>query len=178
MAEPGSDRERRALFVSAVLPHLDTAYNLARWLTRDARDAEDLVQESVLRALTYFDGFRVGDGRAWLLAIVRNAFYTSIKRNGAAGRHEPLADDLPEAIDPAEGEAVLERRVEVAELGAAIADLPPPFREVVVLRDIEGLSYKEIAGVAGMPIGTVMSRLARARGLLKRRLTGGRKARA
>ncbi|MFI5166256.1 MAG: sigma-70 family RNA polymerase sigma factor [Thermoanaerobaculales bacterium] len=172
MGGAGSGQERLELFESAVLPYLDAAYNLARWLTRDPNDAEDLVQEGMLRALTYFDGFHGTDGRAWLLAIVRNSFYTSLRRRQAMGKSEPLDDDLGPADGAPDSETVLQHRIEVGELGEAIEQLPVTFREVIVLREIEGLSYKEIAEVAGIPIGTVMSRLARARGLLKRRLTG------
>ncbi len=167
------DREKLGLFEIAVLPHLDAAYNLARWLTRDSHEAEDLVQEAMLRALTYFDGFRGGDGRAWLLAIVRNAFYTSLRRRGALGRSEPLDEEMVGDGGAPDSETILQRRLEVAELGEAIGELPVALREVVVLREIEGLSYKEIAAVAAIPIGTVMSRLARGRGLLKRRLSAG-----
>ncbi len=156
-----------------MLPYLDAAYNLARWLTRDRVEAEDLAQEAMLRALTYFDGFRGGDGRAWLLAIVRNAFYTSAKRRQAMGKREPLDDDVIGGDGLQDTETLLQHRLEVAALGPAIEALPVPLREVIVLREIEGLSYREIAEVAGIPIGTVMSRLARARGALKRRLGAG-----
>ena len=173
MGGPVSERERIALFESTVLPYLDAAYNLARWLARDPVEAEDLTQESMLRALTYFDSFRGGDGRAWLLAIVRNAFYTSAKRRRAMGRQEPLDDEALAGCDLPDTEALLHERITVAELGPAIEALPVRFREAIVLREIEGLSYREIASVVGIPIGTVMSRLARARGLLKQRLTAG-----
>ncbi|MBZ5590413.1 MAG: sigma-70 family RNA polymerase sigma factor [Acidobacteriia bacterium] len=178
MAGPVTGQERLQLFESAVVPYLDAAYNLARWLTRDRHDAEDLVQESMLRALTYFDGFCGTDGRAWLLAIVRNAFYTRVKRGRGRVTTVPLDEETLGDDRLPDTETVLFQRLEVADLGKAIEGLPAVFREVVVLREIEGLPYREIAEVAGIPIGTVMSRLARARGLLKRRLEGrgGREA--
>ncbi|HVN75080.1 MAG TPA: sigma-70 family RNA polymerase sigma factor [Thermoanaerobaculaceae bacterium] len=170
MVGASNGAERAELFESAVMPHLNAAYNLARWLTRDPHDAEDLVQESVLRALTYFGGFRGTDGRAWLLAIVRNAFYTKLRRDCGAGRVEPLDDDAVADGGSADAEGALVARVDARALAVAIEGLPVAFREAIVLREIEGLSYREIAAVVGAPIGTVMSRLARARGLLRRRL--------
>ncbi len=169
--------ERLALFEAAVLPHLDAAYRLARWLTRSAPDAEDLVQECMLRAFTYFDSFRGADGRAWLLAIVRNSFYTSLRR-GRSRTDVPFKEELHAEESPPDPETLLMRRVAAEELGRAIEELPAAFREVLVLREVEGLSYKEIAGVAAIPIGTVMSRLARARDLVKRKVAerAGREA--
>jgi len=162
--------ERLALFETAVLPHLDAAYNLARWLTRDSVEAEDLVQECMVRAFTYFDGFHGSDGRAWLLAIVRNSFYTWVRRKGRRAT-VPFEEEIHVDDGPADPETLLLRRIDAEDLGKAIEELPAAFREVLVLREIEGLSYKEIADVARIPIGTVMSRLARARGLVKRRLS-------
>jgi RNA polymerase sigma-70 factor (ECF subfamily) len=163
-----------AQFEQAALPHLDAAYNLARWLTRNDHDAQDVVQESFLRALKFFGGFRGGDGRAWLLAIVRNTCYDWMRRNR---RYEPLADFDEEVRDmesDAPGpEALLLRTVESQLLGQALEDLPIEFREVVILRDLEEMSYKEIADIAGLPIGTVMSRLARARRRLHQSLAPG-----
>jgi RNA polymerase sigma-70 factor (ECF subfamily) len=142
-------------FEEALLPHLDAAYNLARWLTRNEADAQDVVQEAYLRALKFFSGFHGTDGRAWLLAIVRNAFYTSLRRNDAT----EVAYDFDETIQHRESdEPDPERLLE--------------FREVIILRDLEELSYKEIAVVTGIPIGTVMSRLARARNKLQSCLRG------
>ncbi len=162
--------ERLALFETAVLPHLDAAYNLARWLTRDPHDAEDLVQECMVRAYSYFDGFRGTEGRAWLLAIVRNSFYTSVRRR--RGRESvPFQEELHVEEGPADPETLLLQRLDAEGLHEAIEALPPAFRETLVLREIEGLSYREIAEVAGVPIGTVMSRLARARSLVKGRLS-------
>ncbi len=162
--------ERLALFEAAVLPHLGSAYNLARWLTGNAHDAEDLVQDSMVRAFAYFDGFRGDDGRAWLLAIVRNSFYTSLRRRRRAAT-DALPDDLLLADVRPDPEVALLRKVEVDALRVAVERLPESFREALVLREIEGLSYREIAEVARIPIGTVMSRLARGRALVRRALT-------
>ncbi len=146
-----------------MMPHLAAAYNLARWLTRNEHDAQDVVQEAYLRALRGFAGYRGGDARAWVLSIVRNACYTWLHRRGifpAASADDPaeLADD------PAAGpEAHVIRRADAQLLRAALEDLPVEFREALVLREQEGLSYKEIAEVTGVPLGTVMSRLARGR---------------
>ncbi len=159
---------RRGRFEAAVLPHLDAAYNLARWLTRRDDDAEDVVQTACLRALRFFDGFSGGNPRAWLLTIVRNTFYS---RAAQRREHEP-ATPFDEEIHSAglaggDPETELLRRADAELLRQGLTALPAPFREVMVLREIEGLSYKEIAAVAGIPIGTVMSRLARARGHLQ-----------
>jgi RNA polymerase sigma-70 factor (ECF subfamily) len=158
--------DRRAGFEATFLPHLPAAYNLARWLTRDGHDAEDVVQEATLRAFRSFGGFRGGDGRAWFLAIVRNTCLTWLQRNRPATLTVPFdevrhgSSGLPQPASPMDGDA----------LKRALADLPPEFREAVVLRELEGLSYKQIAGVTGVPIGTVMSRLARGRDLLRQKL--------
>ena len=166
-----SDRDRVARVETALLPHLDAAYDLARWLTRDDRDADDVVQEAYLRALRYLDGLRGDDGRAWLLTIVRRTCYTWLARHragpetavAAAGDHEP--DDA--ASNP---EALLIRHADRSLVRDAIEALPLEFREVLVLRELEELSYKEIAAVVEVPLGTVMSRLARARERLHREL--------
>jgi RNA polymerase sigma-70 factor (ECF subfamily) len=157
-------------FEQAVLPHLGAAYNLARWLTGNDHDAEDVVQESYMRALRFFGSFRGGDGRAWLLTVVRNTCWNWLKR--ARAREHPAFDEATysshcEALDPGR---LVERRDEGEEVRAAVDGLPPEFREVIVLREIEGMSYKEIATVAGIPIGTVMSRLTRARRRLQETL--------
>jgi RNA polymerase sigma factor (sigma-70 family) len=150
-------------FDKAVLPHLDAAYNLARWLTRNNQDAEDVTQEAYLRAFKYWKGFSGRDSRSWLLAIVRNTFYSWLRQRS----DQPvLTDDgemdatLGSTPDP---ESALIRNVDRNTLRAALEDLAVEFREAIVLREMEGLSYKEIADIAGVPIGTVMSRLARAR---------------
>ena len=153
------------------MPHLDAAYNLARWLTRDAHDAEDVVQEAYLRAYRFFDGFRGGDGRSWLLAVVRNTCYTWLKRNRpptpAASVRRGAARPADESFNP---ETLLLQGAAREMLHEALGELSPEFREVVVLRELEGLSYKEIAAVTEAPLGTVMSRLARGRGMLRDRL--------
>ena len=161
-------------FAQIALPHLDVAYNLARWLTRDDHLAEDVVQEAYLRAFRFFSSFRGGDGKAWLLAIVRNTFYSMRKRNHAH-LHEPFDEELHDGAVEAgaqsgDPEALLMRSAGGKIVREAIEALPAEFREVLVLREIEELSYKDIALVAEVPVGTVMSRLARARKLLRRQL--------
>ena len=150
-------------FESVVLTHLDAAHNLARWMVRSDHDAQDVVQEACLRAFRSFETFRGGDGRCWLLTIVRNTCHTWLERNR---RHEPapLGDDTTDlASDACDPLQLALRAADAALVRDAIETLPADFRETIVLRDIEGLSYKEIAGVVGIPIGTVMSRIARAR---------------
>jgi RNA polymerase sigma factor (sigma-70 family) len=162
-------------FQDVVLSHLDAAYNLARWLMRNEHDAEDIVQEACLRAFRSFDGFRGDDARPWLLAIVRNACYSWFAANRRDQLSTPYDEQVHGGIDgvdvfgPGSGldpEALLARADELRLVNEALEQLPLGFREVVVLRDIEELSYKQIAAVAGIPIGTVMSRLARGRRLL------------
>jgi RNA polymerase sigma-70 factor (ECF subfamily) len=160
-------RSSFASFQDVVLPHLRSAYGLARWITGDADDAEDVLQEAHLRALRYFHTFRGDDGRRWFLAIVRNAAHAHLRRRIP----EPVPVDEEEAAPAEEGpEARMLRNVSVAELERAIAQLPLPFRETLVMREIEELSYRQIAEIAGVPIGTVMSRLSRARRLLREAL--------
>ena len=154
-------------FDEIILPHLDAAFNYACRLTRSRPEAEDVVQDACLKAMRFMSSLREGDGRSWLFAIVRNTWYSRLSR-GAARRESPLDDDddresPDEGLDP---EAQLQQRQTVARVRAALDELPVDFREVVVLRDIEGLSYKEISIVVGVPIGTVMSRLARGRNRL------------
>jgi RNA polymerase sigma-70 factor (ECF subfamily) len=152
------------VFEETVLPHLDAAFNYARWLTRNDADAEDVVQDACVRAMRFFSSLRDDDARAWLFTIVRNSWYSRVSRkaNVAEGtRLNDGQDQRPDnALDPEE--RLLQQHT-VALVRAALEQLPVDFREVIVLREIEGLSYKEIAEVAGVPIGTVMSRLARAR---------------
>jgi RNA polymerase sigma-70 factor (ECF subfamily) len=151
-------------FERIVLPHLDDAYTLARYLLRDEHDAQDVVQDAVLRALRYFEGYRDGDARAWLLAIVRNCCLTWQRRHRGDRLVVPFADDVAETIsDSRETDTLAIQRSERARLEQAIATLPTEFREVIVLREVEELSYREISDVVGVPMGTVMSRLARAR---------------
>jgi RNA polymerase sigma-70 factor, ECF subfamily len=174
-----SDAQRSRRFEAAALPHLDAAYNLARWLTRAEADARDVVQESYLRALQYFDSFKGGDGRAWLLTIVRNTAFNWMKRNRRPDI-ETMFDEnvhgtaMLTAIGPAASatpETLLLQRADTEAVDRAIAALPLPFREVIVLRELEDLAYSEIAEIAGVPMGTVMSRLSRGRELLRKALT-------
>jgi RNA polymerase sigma factor (sigma-70 family) len=156
-------REAGERFRALVLPHLDSAYAFARFLARDPTLAEDVVQEAFLKAYRGFEGFRGGDPRAWLFAIVRTTFISSQRRK----RDLADIDDGPEIASEAETpEAALVRLGEVAGLRAAIESLPEPFRETLVLRELEELSYRDIAQLTSAPIGTVMSRLARARAML------------
>lgn len=146
------------------MPHLDAAYNLARWLTRNEHDAQDMVQEAYLRALRFFGGFHGTDARAWLLTIVRNTCYTWLKRK----QGPEFSCDFEEAVmtkesDELDPESSHELKVQAQLINEAIEKLPVEFREVVILRELEELSYKEIAAITGIPIGTVMSRLSRAR---------------
>ena len=155
--------QRLTRFDQAVLPHLGAAYNLARWLTRNDHDADDVVQEAYLRAYQFFESFHGGDGRAWLLRIVRNTCYTWLEKNRS---REPTTafDETRHSTAVAAGpDAPLVASEERTLLRQALAELPDEFREAIVLRELEGLSYREIAAVTGAPIGTVMSRLARAR---------------
>ncbi len=164
--------DRTALFEQTMLPHLDAAYNLARWLAGNEHDAEDIVQESCLRALKFIGGFRGGNPRAWLLTIVRHTAYTWLQRRRTDLSSADWADDAFEFEDPASNpEALLEAATNVERVRAAIAQLPTGFREVIVLREMEEYSYKEIADAIGLPLGTVMSRLARARKQLLRLLS-------
>ena len=156
----------RARYEALVLPHFDAAYNLARWLTRNDHDAEDVLQEAMLRAYRHFDSLR-GEARPWLLAIVRNACWTWLRANRPA---EIVAGDDEVESDAPGPEALAAREFDRRALNAAIVGLPLPFREALVLRELEDLPYKEIARIAGIPIGTVMSRIARARRLLAQAL--------
>jgi RNA polymerase sigma factor (sigma-70 family) len=154
-------------FAAVVMPHLDDAYALARWLSGNSADAEDIVQEACVRALRGLDRYAGGNARAWLLTITRNTTFTWLARN----RPKALAitediENLIRADDAATPEEAVIAKADTAAIELAIASLPPPFKETLVLRDINGLSYREIAEITGVPLGTVMSRLARARGLL------------
>jgi RNA polymerase sigma-70 factor, ECF subfamily len=160
-------------FEQAVLPHLDAAYNLARWLTRNEQDAEDVVQEAFLRALRFFAGFRGGDARVWLMKIVRNTCYTWLHVN------RPLQDaaELDENCFPPDSHARNPEEVVLQNdngtlLRKALEKLPPNFREVLILRELEGMSYREIANITDMPAGTVMSSLSRGRDCLRQALAG------
>jgi RNA polymerase sigma-70 factor (ECF subfamily) len=166
--------EERVRFEQLVLPHLDAAVNLARWLLRNSRDAEDVAQEAVLRAWRFFHQFRGGDARAWLLQIVRNSCYSWLEKN----RPAELMTEFDESLHsrPTEDpESAATRSSERDQLKRALESLPPRAREVLVLRELDGCSYKEIGEITGMPMGTVMSTLSRARERLQRVLTGAAK---
>ena len=161
-------------FEQLVLPHLDAAYNLARWLTRNDQDAQDVVQDASMRALRYVGGVRGEQARAWWMAIVRHTCFDWLQANRPA-EVVPLDDDdaQPELAAPAgdEPQAIAVRNADRAQLTRAIAALPVAYREVLVLRELEDLPYKDSARIADIPVGTVLSRLARARGLLRQALS-------
>jgi RNA polymerase sigma-70 factor (ECF subfamily) len=166
------DRERARLFEEMVLPHLDAAHNLARWLAGNDHDAQDVTQEASLRAFKFFGSFRGENARAWLLTIVRNTFYTWLRKNRPSAPTVEITDEALDIEDSsASADAVQPQFADADAVRRAISDLPVEFREVVILREMEGLSYKDIADMAEVPIGTVMSRLARARKLLQKNLT-------
>jgi RNA polymerase sigma-70 factor, ECF subfamily len=173
--------DNKARFERLALPHLDAAYNLARWLTRNSEDAADVVQDAYMRALRYFDSFDGSEGeeaRVWLLAIVRNTCFTWMRKN-----RRPEMVEMDEEMENGssaiyevdsrrnEPEARLLAAADASMLDQAIESLPPGFREVIVMRELEDLSYKEIAAITGIAMGTVMSRLARGRQLLRKALT-------
>ena len=174
-----NDNDKARRFDAMATPHLDAAYNLARWLTRSPHDADDVVQEAYLRAYRFFDGFKGGDGRAWLLAIVRNTFYTWVQQNRRADTVEYNEADVGiESVDTddnqtqhtANPEILLLRAADQQSVEAALLRLPDEYREILVLRELEELSYKQIADIAGIALGTVMSRLSRARAQLRRQI--------
>jgi len=158
-------------FEEAVLPHLDAAYNLARWLTRNEQDAQDIVQEAYLRAFRFFPAFRGGDARSWIMKIVRNTCYTWIHENrplqGSMEFDENLIPPDRRALNP---EEVVLQNDSGTLVRKALEELPTIFREVLVLRELDGMSYKEIAEITGMAAGTVMSSLSRARGRFRQAL--------
>ncbi len=162
-----SDNEQQARFEQLVLPHLDGAYNLARWLAGNDHDAKDIAQEACLRAFRFISGCRNSDARAWLLAIVRNTAFSWLKKNRPRSVVSIEGDEFSELEDQ-NAAAGSFHRADADALRAAMESLPLEFREALVLRELEGLSYKEIAEVAEVPVGTVMSRLARARRQLQK----------
>ena len=175
-----TDETQSRRFQEIALPHLDAAYNLARWLVRNDDDAQDIVQETFLRAFKSFAGFRGTSARPWLLAIVRNTSYTWLRQHRSAQLHVPYDEEAHGdetgkqcLADRPDGnpEAILALTEERRYFDMALEALSIEFREAVILRDVEGLSYREIASVASIPIGTVMSRLARGRRLLYAQLT-------
>lgn len=158
------EQDKLAQFEQSIMPHMNAAYNLARWLSSNDSDAQDVVQESYLRAFKFFGGFRRGDSRAWLLRIVRNSFYDWLKRNRREETGKPFEDELEHAVDAsATPDVSLLEKADHELLHKTINRLPLEFREIIVLRELEGFSYKEISEIVGIPLGTVMSRLARAR---------------
>jgi RNA polymerase sigma-70 factor (ECF subfamily) len=165
------EQDQQTRFEEIIMPHLDVAYNLARWLTRNEHDAEDIVQDAFLRAFKFFEGFRGGNSRSWLLSIVRNTAYTWLEKNR---RHEigTMSDESIESLpdEAPNPEALLLQETGHQEIMEAIAELPVEFREAIILRELEEMSYKEIADVMSVPLGTVMSRLARARRQLQESL--------
>jgi RNA polymerase sigma-70 factor (ECF subfamily) len=165
-------------FEQLVLPHLDDAYTLARYLLRDEHDAQDAVQDAALRALRHFEGFREGDARAWLLAIVRNCCYSWHKSHRMDRSTVPFSDNAAqEIVDPSAADDLALQASERERVQAAVDALPAELREVIVLRELSELSYREISEVVGVPMGTVMSRLSRARERLAAALgAGSRKA--
>jgi RNA polymerase sigma-70 factor (ECF subfamily) len=151
-------------FEEVVLPHLDAAFNYARWLTKNEADAEDVVQDAYVRALRFFSSLRGEDARAWLFTIVRNTWYGRFPRRAGSPVMTVADQDADDQADDGLGpEAQLIQQQTVEQVRRALETLPTDFREVLVLRELEGLSYKEIAAIVGIPLGTVMSRLARAR---------------
>jgi RNA polymerase sigma-70 factor (ECF subfamily) len=158
-----------SVFESVILPHLDAAYSLARYLTRRSDAAEDIVQGALLKAYKSFDSYRGGNARAWLLTIVRNSFLTWNERHGLSAPSKSPKDEWSLSDDRREDsetpESILIQHETSGAIRALIEGLPNPFREVLILRDMEDMSYREIAGITGVPIGTVMSRLSRARKL-------------
>ena len=159
-----ADQSKAGRFEEIALPHLAAAYNLARWLVHNEHDAEDLVQEAYLRAFKSFAGYYGGNSRSWLLTIVRNTCYTWLQKNRVLHVTEPLDDNLDElGLDFADPEVLLLQSVDAQIVRQALSELPVEFREVVVLREMEGFAYKEITDVIDLPLGTVMSRLARGR---------------
>ena len=173
---PVGEKAARERFERDIVPHLDSAYSLARWLTDSPADAEDAVQEAFLRALRFFGGYRGENSRAWLLAIVRNTCASLRQKRRPDLASEEFDEEVhtPEPDVP-EAEGRLLREADTRAVGEALAGLSPRFREVLVLREIEGCSYKEIGSIAGVPVGTVMSRLARARAMLRDRMVSARK---
>jgi RNA polymerase sigma-70 factor (ECF subfamily) len=170
------EQDKEARFEELIMPHLDAAYNLARWLTRNEHDAEDVVQDAFLRAFKFFAGFRGGNSRSWLLSIVRNTSYTWLQKNR---KQDLVFDEKTHDVEDtaANPEVLLLKHADREAVLQAMEELPVEFREVTILRELEEMSYKEIAEVTDVPLGTVMSRLARARKQLQtcltKRLQGG-----
>jgi len=156
-----NDSGKLELFEQTIVPHLNAAYNLARWLTRNQHDAEDLVQEAYLRAFRFFDGFQGGDGKAWLLSVVRNTCLTWLGKKGDAVEFNEQVH--ASASPPADAESAMIRNSKIDSLRDCVEALPVEYREIIIMRELEELSYRQISEAAGIPIGTVMSRLSRGR---------------
>jgi RNA polymerase sigma factor (sigma-70 family) len=171
MEKPMHEQRSRRNFEDDVLPHLDAAYNLARWLTHNDHDAEDVVQEASLRALRFFESFRGDNARAWFLKIVRNSYHTRLGQQLRTPLTTPFDEPIHSPAQSSNPETLLLQKADRQSLSRALEKLPANFREVLVLREMEGLSYKEITYVVGIPIGTVMSSLARARERLRQSLS-------
>lgn len=169
-----NNRNQLNRFEEVVFPHLAAAYNLARWLSHNDQDAEDIVQEATLRAFKFFGSFKGGDGHVWFLTIIRNTFYSQLSQKNKQEFNTIFDEELfgnssdQQALNP---EVLYIRNADSRQLKEALMELPPEYREVIILREIEELPYKEIADILGIPIGTVMSRLARARKRLQQRLS-------
>jgi RNA polymerase sigma-70 factor (ECF subfamily) len=159
------ETNQRELFEQTIVPHLNAAYNLARWLTRNQHDAEDLVQEAYLRAFRFFGSFHGGDGRAWLLSVVRNTCLTWLsKKTGGASAAVEFNEQVHGSASPLpDAENAMIRDSRIDSLRGCVEALPVEYREIIVLRELEELSYRQISEIAGVPIGTVMSRLSRGR---------------
>jgi len=176
-AEKSLEPQERQRFEQLVLPHLDAAFNLARWLLGSRDDAEDVAQEATLRAFRFFAGFHGGDARAWLLQIVRNTCYTWLQRNRSTEELGEFDEELYVTASPTP-ETLAIAGNDRQRLQRALEGLPARYREMIVLRELEGCSYKEIAAIASMPIGSVMSALSRARRQLQVALTGSERKEA
>jgi RNA polymerase sigma-70 factor (ECF subfamily) len=168
-----SDTARRERFEQTVLPHLDAAYNLARWLTRNDQDAQDVAQEAFLRAFRFFDRYQGGSARAWLLTIVRNTCYTWLHKNRQSDSTELFDEEIhhPELSGGPDPEVQALAAADKETVSRALEELPDVFREALMMREMEGMSYREIADVTAVSLGTVMSRLARGRTRLRQSLT-------
>jgi RNA polymerase sigma-70 factor (ECF subfamily) len=164
-------QDKHQQFEATVVPHLDAAYNLARWLTGDDQDAQDVVQDAYVRAFKFFGSYHGGSSRAWMLTIVRHTAYTWLRQNRMHDPTTPFDDEMADTVvEPISLEGSFLQEADYQLLREAIAALPLEFREVIILHEVEGLAYKEIAVVANIPLGTVMSRLSRARDRLQKYL--------
>ncbi len=165
------EHDKQARFEETIMPHLDAAFNLARWLTRNEHDAQDVVQDAFLRAFKFFEGFHGGNSRSWLLSIVRHTTYTWLQKNRRPELATVFDEEQHDVEDTASNpEVLLLKNADRQEIMKAVEELPVEFREAMILRELEGMSYGEIADMTDVPVGTVMSRLARARKRLQQSL--------